>query len=69
MRDPNRINKFCTSLAEIWSERVPDWRFGQLCSNFFCWLMTEKKLDYFFPEEVQMEKYLYEYLDSFKHEK
>ena len=32
MRDPERIDKFCDLLKEIW-KRVPDWRFGQLISN------------------------------------
>ena len=29
MRDPNRIDEFCATLAELW-HKVPDWRFGQL---------------------------------------
>jgi len=33
MRDPNRIQKYCNKLAEIWSQ-VPDWRLGQLMVNF-----------------------------------
>ena len=32
MRDPNRIDKFCATLAELW-HKVPDWRFGQLIRN------------------------------------
>jgi hypothetical protein len=32
MRDPNRIDEFCTTLAELW-HKVPDWRFGQLIMN------------------------------------
>ena len=35
MRDPKRIDKFCSQLADIW-KKVPDWRFGQLMYNFIC---------------------------------
>ena len=35
MRDPNRIEPFLNELGEIWKERYPDWRFGQLMYNFF----------------------------------
>lgn len=51
MRDPKRIDKFCSELAAIWKGKVPDWRFGQLMSNFECWLTNEKGIDIFFPEE------------------
>ena len=33
MRDLERIDEICQSLAEIW-KMVPDWRFTQLLSNF-----------------------------------
>ena len=39
----------------------PDWRFDQLCSNFFGWLVSEKKVDLFFSEEEQMIKYIREF--------
>lgn len=32
MRDPNRIDVFCSELAAVW-HKVPDWRFGQLVAN------------------------------------
>ena len=32
MRDPNRIDEFCATLAELWN-KVPDWRFGQFVYN------------------------------------
>lgn len=34
MRDPKRIKPFLEELEKVWNE-VPDWRFGQLVSNFF----------------------------------
>ena len=36
MRDPNRIPKVTEEIAGIW-KNVPDWRFGQLMSNFWSW--------------------------------
>ena len=62
MRDPNRLDKFYDELKSIHKKHFPDWRFGQLCSNFFGWLMSKKKMDLFFPEEDQMIKYFREYV-------
>ena len=61
MRDINRLDNFYNELKEI-HKKVPDWRFGQLCSNFFGWLMQEKGIDLFFPEEDKMLEYLKEYI-------
>lgn len=54
MRNPDRLDDFYSQLCEIHKKSFPDWRFGQLCSNFFGWLASEKKMDLFFPEESQM---------------
>lgn len=61
MRDPNRLDNFYTELCQIHKEYFPDWRFGQLCSNFFGWLASAKQIDLFFPEEDKMLEYLHEY--------
>lgn len=61
MRNKDRINPFLSEFGEIWKKSFPDWRFGQLCSNFFGWLAFEKKVDIFFPEESEMLTYLKEY--------
>ena len=57
----NRLYDFYRQLQEIHITYFPDWRFGQLCSNFFSWLASEKKVDLFFPEEEQMIKYIREF--------
>lgn len=62
MRDQNRLDQFYQELCRIHKHYFPDWRFGQLCSNFFGWLMSEKNIDLFFPEETQMLDYLKEFL-------
>lgn len=33
MRDPARIDAFCTELKDVWEHNFPDWRFGQLICN------------------------------------
>lgn len=50
MRDPKRIDKFCAKLAGIWKYKCPDWRFGQLMSNFQRWC-AGNGIDIFFLEE------------------
>ena len=57
MRDPKRIEKFCTRLAKIW-HMVPDWRFGQLIFNAF----SEMKMDPFYKEDEDMLEYLENYV-------
>lgn len=61
IRNPDRLDDFYSQLCEIHKKSFPDWRFGQLCSNFFGWLASEKKQDPFFPEEQEMLAYLKEY--------
>ena len=34
MRDINRIPPFLEAVGKIWSEKCPDYRFGQLMENF-----------------------------------
>lgn len=61
MRDPNRLDSFYSEMARVHKKKFPDWRFGQLCSNFFGWLHHEKGVDLFFPEENRMIEYFKEY--------
>lgn len=51
MRSPERIDKFCSELAEVW-KKVPDWRFGQLMVN----VLNSLPRDPFFYEEDEMIK-------------
>lgn len=53
MRDPDRIQKFCDELADIW-RNVPDWRFGQLLSNVLGDWQGRTNRDIFFPEDDDM---------------
>lgn len=61
MRNPKRLDDFYARMKKIHANFFPDWRFGQLMSNFFGWLMTEKGVDCFFPEEDKMIQYLEQY--------
>ena len=62
MRNPNRLDSFYDELKRMHKEYIPDWRFGQFCSNFFGWLGRKKRIDLFFPEEGEMLEYIKEYL-------
>ena len=64
MRDPDRLDNFYFQLREIHKTQFPDWRFGQLMSNFLEWVFSEKKRDPFFPEENEMLKYFKEFANG-----
>lgn len=64
MRNPNRLYNFYDEMRDIHMKSFPDWRFGQLMSNFFGWLMSEKKKDLFFPEEDEMIGYFREFAND-----
>ena len=66
MRDPNRLDDFYEEFKNIHRKHFPDWRFGQLISNFFGWIASAKERDIFFPEEEEMLKLFHEYVDSLK---
>ena len=65
MRDPRRINNFCVELGCLWQDNFPDWRFGQLVSNFAGWCQTKKRIDIFHLEEDKFLALLQEYVNSF----
>lgn len=56
MRNPERINEFCTELAKQW-HKVPDWRFGQFISN----VLGAYPGDIFFPEDDEMLDFIQNY--------
>lgn len=62
MRDPERLDEFYDELKYLHRKYVPDWRFGQFMNNFLSWLMSEKGIDPFFPEESKMLDYVREYI-------
>ncbi len=61
MRNPKRIDNFCDELATVWKLYCPDWRFGQIMSNFQRWA-NNKGIDIFFLEEDRFKALLIEYL-------
>lgn len=64
MRSEQRLDTFYEEFKNIHKRYFCDWRFGQLCSNFFGWLMQSKHIDLFFPEEEDMLKYLNEFVSE-----
>lgn len=57
MRDPKRIDDFTKQLAEAW-KKLPDWRFGQMISNFESWYGR----DIFFLEEDRFAELLEQFI-------
>lgn len=51
MRDPNRIQEVLKELEEFWKQ-VPDWRLGQVISNFSYELMGNN--DPFYMEDKDL---------------
>ena len=64
MRDVKRIPPFMEKLSTYWQEVVPDWRFGQLMSNFLGYVYQETGRDIFFIEESEMECLMDRYFQS-----
>ena len=63
-RKPERLDGFYKDMCELHKKYLNDIRFGQMCSNFFGWLYSEKGKDLFFPEEDEMIEYFREYCKS-----
>lgn len=63
MRDINRIKPFVEELEKVWGE-VPDWRFGQLMSNFLGFVVAKTRRDIFFIEDDEMLEMVKGYINS-----
>jgi hypothetical protein len=53
MRDPNRCFDFLEQVAWLWSKNCPDWRFGQLLSN---WILAEGRDPFYWEEDKFLEE-------------
>lgn len=54
MRNPDRCLKMMAEMGKLWKDKYPDWRFGQLISNFANFVGR----DIFFMEDDEfMEKF------------
>lgn len=63
MRDSNRIPAFVEKLQRYWITYFPDWRFGQLMSNFVSFIFTNTKWsDIFYIEDEEMSALLDEFV-------
>lgn len=70
MRDPNRLDALYDELKKMHKEKCPDQRFGQMISNFFGWVLGEKKCsDIWFPEENEWIKWIKEFYEGDKNVK
>ena len=62
MRSADRLDYMYDEMCRLHKKYVSDWRFGQLCSNFFGWLMNVQGRDLFFPEEDEMLRWFKMYI-------
>lgn len=62
MRKAERLDYMYDEICRLHKKYLPDWRYGQLCSNFFGWLMSTQGRDIFFPEEDEMLKWFKMYV-------
>lgn len=61
MRDPQRIPIILKQIGDVW-KKFPDWRFGQLMSNFEIWYGR----DIFWPEDEEFVELLEEFVTAMK---
>ena len=62
MRDPKRIDEFCTELAQLW-HKVPDWRLGQLIVNIItAYSNKHNDIDPFYVEDADFMKFVREFI-------
>lgn len=65
MRDSNRLDNLYKVLHEVHKKSFPDWRFGQLISNWMGWCVSKGKCsDIFFPEDNKWEQWIKEYANE-----
>ena len=60
-RDPERIDKILTKLSIAWKKH-PDWRLGQLLTNF----MQSPNMDLFYLEDNELEKLMNNHINLSK---
>jgi hypothetical protein len=62
MRKAERLDYFYDEKCRLHKKYLPDWRVGQLDSNFYGWLTSSQGKDMFFPEEDEMLKWFKTYI-------
>lgn len=64
MREANRLYKIYADIMTVHITHFPDWRFGQLMSNFCEWLSAVKDRDFFYVEDDEILEYLKAYAEE-----
>lgn len=62
MRKADRLDYYYDEKCRLHKKYLPDWRMGQLDSNFYGWLTHMQGRDLFYPEEDEMLKWFKMYL-------
>ena len=63
MRDPNRIDKFCDELAEVW-RKVPDLRLAQLMYTLMNTWEVRRSSSAFYAEDEEFLDFASAYLNE-----
>ena len=51
MRNPQRLDMYGYDIKELHKNNLPDWRIGQMITNFLSWHITTYKTDIFYIED------------------
>ena len=51
MRDPQRLDMYGYTIKELHKNNFPDWRIGQMITNFLNWYITTYHTDIFYIED------------------
>ena len=62
MKKSERLDYYYDEKCRLHKKYLPNWRMGQLDSNFYGWLMATQGRDLFFPEEDEMLRWFKEYI-------
>ena len=62
MRKTERLDYFYDEKCRLHKKYLPNWRVGQLDSNFYGWLIHTQGRDLFFPEEDEMLRWFKTYI-------
>lgn len=69
MRKADRLDYYYDEKCRLHKKYLPDFRAGQLDSNFYGWLMSVQGRDLFFLEEDEMLKWFKMYIKEMVGEK
>jgi hypothetical protein len=67
MRDPERLDNIYETMLKDHKEKLPDWRMGQLWSNFLGIVYSKTGRDPFYIEDAEFLKQWNDFIANLKH--